>query len=135
MSSTQPEDPVVGEDENEDMAPPKKEKSTVGFYGPRCHFIHNAEERRQAWGSRELLCLQHSLSFSGFPQRGAGRPLLWRLFESPVFDAPPSTLDFLSYRESYLRGSLRGSGSLSGSESSGLDSGHGLSICDTPGGA
>ncbi|KAB0337197.1 hypothetical protein FD755_025704 [Muntiacus reevesi] len=43
---------------------------TVGFcpYGPRCHFIHNADERRPARFPREPRPkLHHSLSFSGFP--------------------------------------------------------------------
>lgn len=56
------------------------------------------------------------------------QPLLRRLSESPVFDAPPSPPDSLSDRESYLSGSLSSSGSLSGSESPGLDSGRRLPI-------
>ncbi|XP_069464569.1 mRNA decay activator protein ZFP36L2 isoform X2 [Ambystoma mexicanum] len=56
------------------------------------------------------------------------QPLLRRLSESPVFDAPPSPPDSLSDRDSYLSGSLSSSGSLSGSESPGLDSGRRLPI-------
>ncbi|KAJ1203829.1 hypothetical protein NDU88_007610 [Pleurodeles waltl] len=63
------------------------------------------------------------------------QPLLRRLSESPVFDSPPSPLDCLSDRESYLSGSLSGSSSLSSSASLGLDSVHRLSFCDAPGGA
>jgi butyrate response factor 1 len=88
---------------------------TIGFcpYGPRCHFIHNADERRpapsggasgdlRAFGARDALHLgfpreprpklHHSLSFSGFPSGhhqppgGLESPLL---LDSPTSRTPP----------------------------------------------
>ncbi len=57
---------------------------TIGFcpYGPRCHFIHNAEERRgppptpsplSASNKMERPRLQHSYSFAGFSSSGGLR--------------------------------------------------------------
>ncbi|KAF4026618.1 hypothetical protein G4228_018939 [Cervus hanglu yarkandensis] len=88
---------------------------TIGFcpYGPRCHFIHNADERRPApsggasghlrtFSARDALHLgflreprpklHHSLSFSGFlsghhqPPAGLESPLL---LDSPTSRTPP----------------------------------------------
>ncbi|KAM3832263.1 mRNA decay activator protein ZFP36L1-like [Vipera latastei] len=66
---------------------------TIGFcpYGPRCHFIHNAEERRAvAGGGQEPVIaerprLQHSFSFAGFPSAVAANGLL----DSPTSITPP----------------------------------------------
>ncbi|KAJ1078556.1 hypothetical protein K5549_000738 [Capra hircus] len=66
---------------------------TIGFcpYGPRCHFIHNAEERRALAGARDLSAdrprLQHSFSFAGFPSAAATAAATGLLTPPPILSA------------------------------------------------